>query len=118
MLHSLFYLDRIRNVTVQRVTRSTALLLSFLLQERRAGNGATWGFEISRATGLKGGTVYPLLNRLLCEGWVEAYWDDESTPGPRRRMYRLTSQGASAATRLLAERRGVHGGEVAWSLMS
>lgn len=41
------------------------------------------------------GTLYPLLSRLRRRGWVETTWQ-ESTSGPPRRYYRLTSDGAAA----------------------
>lgn len=49
----------------------------------------TYGFALSRATGLKAGTLYPVLQRLLDEGWITARWEeiDESTEGRRRRRY-------------------------------
>lgn len=88
----------------QRLTRSTRLILEFLLERHLEPDGLTWGFEIANDTGLKGGTVYPVLSRLLDEGWLEAFWDNGTSSGPRRRMYRLTSSGATAAARLLNER--------------
>lgn len=100
---------------VHRLTRPTALVLEFLLECRRNGAGETWGFEISRSTGLKGGTVYPLLNKLLGDGWVDSRWEDTDEAGPRRRMYRLTSAGAAEAATLLARPRRGAAGEVAWT---
>lgn len=41
------------------------------------------------------GTLYPLLSRLRRQGFVETTWQ-ESTAGPPRRYYRLTSAGADA----------------------
>lgn len=64
-------------------------------------SGDRYGFEITRelaeADGLvtSEGTVYPLLTRLRNDGLVETYWQ-ESTEGPPRRYYRITSQGESA----------------------
>jgi DNA-binding PadR family transcriptional regulator len=57
-----------------------------------------WGLELIKATGRPSGTVYPLLDRLEKAGWLTSHWDDDaSRPGPRRRMYRLTADGAAAA---------------------
>ena len=62
---------------------------------------ARYGFEIARtlsdADGLvtSEGTVYPLLARLRSAGYVETTWS-ESSQGPPRRYYNLTSDGRSA----------------------
>ena len=58
------------------------------------------GYALAKQTGLKSGTLYPILIRLADRGLVEACWQDEPTPGrPRRHLYRLTSAGQEAATR-------------------
>ncbi len=41
------------------------------------------------------GTLYPLLSRLRRQGWVQTSWR-ESTAGPPRRYYALTSEGIAA----------------------
>jgi DNA-binding PadR family transcriptional regulator len=59
-----------------------------------------YGFTISRATGIKAGTLYPILQRLLTEGWVVAHWEqiDEHAEGRRRRRYyELTATGETQA---------------------
>ncbi|MBM4191902.1 MAG: PadR family transcriptional regulator [Gammaproteobacteria bacterium] len=40
----------------------------------------------------QGGTLYPLLSKLRREGWVNYEWQETSL-GPPRKYYRLTSQG-------------------------
>ena len=56
------------------------------------------GYEMARATGLKSGTLYPILIRLADRGLLEAEWQDEPTPGrPRRHLYRLTADGLAVA---------------------
>jgi PadR family transcriptional regulator, regulatory protein PadR len=50
------------------------------------------GYALAGQTGLKPGTLYPILLRLADRGLVEACWQDEPVPGrPRRHLYRLTS---------------------------
>jgi PadR family transcriptional regulator PadR len=62
------------------------------------------GYALARQTGLKSGTLYPILIRLADRGLVEACWQDEPTPGrPRRHLYRLTADGTASATAALAE---------------
>jgi PadR family transcriptional regulator PadR len=62
------------------------------------------GYGIARDTGLKSGTLYPILIRLADRGLVEACWEDEQPAGrPRRHLYRLTPDGLAAATEALAQ---------------
>jgi DNA-binding PadR family transcriptional regulator len=62
------------------------------------------GYALARQTGLKSGTLYPILIRLADRGLVEACWQDEPVPGrPRRHLYRLTAHGLASATTALAE---------------
>lgn len=65
------------------------------------------GWAISRATNRSGPTVYGALDRLESAGWITARWEDQQPDQntPRRRYYRLTPLGATAARELLAERR-------------
>jgi PadR family transcriptional regulator, regulatory protein PadR len=61
------------------------------------------GYGIARDTGLKSGTLYPVLIRLAERGLVEACWEDEQPAGrPRRHLYRLTAEGLAAAEAALA----------------
>jgi PadR family transcriptional regulator PadR len=68
------------------------------------GNGHTWsyGYDLSKGTGLKSGTLYPILTRLHDEGWLENKWEQSSEPGrPPRHLYRLTAVGSSSASQAL-----------------
>ena len=61
------------------------------------------GYALAKQTGLKSGTLYPILIRLADRGLVEACWQDEPQPGrPRRHLYRLTAAGLASATGALA----------------
>jgi PadR family transcriptional regulator len=56
------------------------------------------GYDLARETGLKSGTLYPILVRLADRGLVEACWEDGQPAGrPRRHLYRLSPDGLSAA---------------------
>jgi PadR family transcriptional regulator PadR len=82
-----------------RVTFQTRLVLQALLD--RAGV-ETYGFELAQITGLKPGTLYPILGRLLAERWVSERWEeiDEREEGRRRRRYySLTAMGEHHARR-------------------
>jgi PadR family transcriptional regulator, regulatory protein PadR len=66
----------------------------------------TYGFALSQVTGLRAGTLYPVLRRLLDEGWLSERWEEinESVEGRRRRRYyRLTGLGESRACALVEE---------------
>ncbi|MGH3177298.1 MAG: PadR family transcriptional regulator [Streptosporangiaceae bacterium] len=72
------------------------------------------GYALARQTGLKSGTLYPILIRLADRGLVEACWQDEPMPGgPRRHLYRLTSAGLASATGALASAAERAEGQVA-----
>src|SRR5262249_61372226 len=55
-----------------------------------------YGYELSKATGLASGTLYPILMRLEQRGLLEARWD-LGEPRPRH-VYRLTQDGLAAVT--------------------
>lgn len=60
---------------------------------------AQWqhGYDLLRATGLKSGSLYPILMRLAERGWLEASWEQDPPLGrPRRHLYRLTATGERA----------------------
>jgi DNA-binding PadR family transcriptional regulator len=61
------------------------------------------GYELSQQTGLKSGTLYPLLIRLSDQGWLEARWTEPEREGrPPRHEYRLTREGAALASKQAA----------------
>ena len=56
------------------------------------------GYGIAKDTGLKSGSLYPILIRLADRGLVEARWEGEQPAGrPRRHLYRLTPDGLAQA---------------------
>jgi PadR family transcriptional regulator, regulatory protein PadR len=62
------------------------------------------GYGIAKDTGLKSGSLYPILIRLAERGLVEARWEEEQPAGrPRRHLYRLTPGGLAQAQAALAE---------------
>lgn len=58
-------------------------------------NDRFWGYYLSREAGVRTGVLYPLLNRMLTEGWLSAGWEDEAEAidRPPRRYYKLTVHG-------------------------
>jgi len=61
------------------------------------------GYDLAVETGLKSGTLYPILVRLADREIVEARWEEGDPAGrPRRHLYRLTGDGLATATAALA----------------
>ena len=76
-------------------SRQTRALLAALLDQSQMWRH---GYELSKATGLKSGTLYPVLMRLSEQGLLESRWQDPERPGlPPRHIYRLTSSGLALA---------------------
>jgi PadR family transcriptional regulator, regulatory protein PadR len=85
------------SISEPRITGPTLKVLGALLS---SGRVELSGAEISRATKLPSGTLYPILFRLERAGWLESRWevDDPKALGrPRRRFYQVTFLGAKSA---------------------
>jgi DNA-binding PadR family transcriptional regulator len=71
------------------MTYATAMVLQAL------DRGSRHGFDIIDATGLRSGTVYPLLRRLEDAGMVRSSWEPvaiaRSSNRPPRKYYQLTT---------------------------
>jgi PadR family transcriptional regulator PadR len=76
----------------------TRAVLDALLDRPQAWR---YGYDLSKDTGLKSGTLYPLLIRLSDQGLLEAEWRPPQQPGrPQRHAYRLTAEGLAVANAL------------------
>jgi PadR family transcriptional regulator, regulatory protein PadR len=87
------------------MTEQTMRLLEVMLEDPSAD---WYGLQLSEAAQLKSGTIYPALARLEHYGWLEGRWEevDPSAAGrPKRRLYRLTRDGAATARTLIADAR-------------
>ncbi|MFL5911706.1 MAG: PadR family transcriptional regulator [Gaiellaceae bacterium] len=65
-----------------------------------------YGLEIAKQADIGSATIYAALTRLERAGLLEATWEkvEPSDAGrPRRRLYRLTGEGARAGRKLVAE---------------
>ena len=94
---------------------------SLLLALADAGQDWRHGYELAQATGLRSGTLYPLLIRLEAQGHLEAEWQPPASPGrPPRHAYRLTASGhkLARAQQGAAERNGARRGGVAGKAFS
>ena len=90
------------------LSRQAHLLLQALLAAR-----GRWshGYDLTSATGIKSGTLYPLLIRLEAEGLLEAEWQQPLANGrPPRHAYRLSVSGQRLARAEAGEAR-----EGAWT---
>jgi PadR family transcriptional regulator PadR len=52
-----------------------------------------YGYNIGQNTGLKSGTLYPILMRLAEQGILATRWEQTEPGKPPRHMYRLTADG-------------------------
>jgi DNA-binding PadR family transcriptional regulator len=85
------------------MTLQTQLVLRALLEDPARER---YGLELCDLAGLPSGTIYPILARLEGVGWVTSTWEDpavhEKAGRPRRRFYRITTDGAEQARHALA----------------
>lgn len=77
-----------------RISRQTVLVLTEFLQDPSEWK---YGYEITRATELKSGTLYPILMRLADRAFLETRWETTEAGKPPRHMYRLTASGLQLA---------------------
>ena len=78
-------------VRARRPSRQTLAVLSAL-----AERPSEWlyGLELAERTGLKSGTLYPILMRLDERQLLESRWIEPSAPGrPPRHAYRILAAG-------------------------
>jgi DNA-binding PadR family transcriptional regulator len=85
-----------------RISPETLLVLERFLER---STDWLYGYELSRETGLKSGTLYPILMRLEKYGLLEACWVATEDGVPPRHTYRLTPKGLEFARAKLAEAR-------------
>ena len=77
-----------------RLSRQTLLILEAFLETPKQWK---YGYDLSRNTGLKSGTLYPLLMRLADRKLLETSWEAVEPGRPPRHLYRLTSDGVRFA---------------------
>lgn len=96
------YLYRLISVKIPRLSPQTLLVL-----EQFVARAKDWhyGYELSQETGLKSGTLYPILMRLSEYSLLETKWVTTEEGVPPRHTYRLTQEGIETVRSTLAERR-------------
>lgn len=83
------------------ISPQTRIVLAALSSQPQAWR---YGYDLARETGLKSGTLYPLLIRLADQGFLEAEWRQPLQPGrPPRHAYRLTEQGLALSVERAAD---------------
>jgi PadR family transcriptional regulator, regulatory protein PadR len=83
-----------------RLSAQSLDLLSALLE---APSDWHYGYDLSRRTELKSGTLYPILMRLTEHEWLETKWEFANDRGRPRHMYRLTATGRRSARIAVSE---------------
>ncbi len=73
-----------------RHSPQTALVLADFLHHPQEWK---YGYDISRNTSLKSGTLYPILIRLAERKLLETRWETSEAGKPPRHMYKLTPNG-------------------------
>ena len=68
---------------------------------------SSYGFELSQllssaALDVNEGTLYPLLNRMHKNGWLDSIWEPPAQSGHPRRIYRLSDQGKAQLPGMLS----------------
>lgn len=88
--------------------RKTHALIQVLHAFMEDLDGQHWGYELSKRAGVRSGVLYPILQRMLDEGWVIDGWEDPAEIGrgrPPRRYYKLTGEGRAELVAVLHEAR-------------
>ncbi|GAB3467169.1 hypothetical protein GCM10027436_81830 [Actinophytocola sediminis] len=71
-------------------------------------DGKYWGYRLMKATGVRSGVLYPVLDRMLADGWLTDGWEELENARRkhvRRRYYELTDLGKRELGALLAYAR-------------
>lgn len=67
-------------------------------------HGTRYGLELARVLGIKGGSLYPVLERLEQAGWITGSWeqiDPRAEGRPARHYYELTELGSEQLREVL-----------------
>lgn len=81
--------------------RRTQTMLTVAQTKLDHGTGRFWAYDLCKRSGIKPGSIYPMMSKFLNEGWLIDGWEPAAsgTPGrPPRRYYTLTDEGVRALT--------------------
>src|ERR1700677_4121044 len=96
-----------------RLSPQTLLVLDAFLEQAEEWK---YGYDLSRVTGLKSGTLYPILMRLSERQLLETQWEAGEPGKPPRHMYRFTPDGLRFARANTAGSADASLGQVALGL--
>jgi PadR family transcriptional regulator PadR len=68
--------------------------------------GRFWGYDLSRRAHVRSGVLYPMLTRMLDDGWLTDGWEEPAEireKRPPRRYYELTDRGRRGLGAVLAD---------------
>ncbi len=88
-----------------RIPNSSKQAVKLFEELIQGANQWRHGYDLMQATGIKSGTLYPLLIRLKDSGLLECQWSEPAAKDRHpRHLYRLTKKGVSFAQNLLESR--------------
>ena len=90
MLTTKVYICRLCAMRPLRLSTQTLQVLDALLDSPKNWK---YGYDISRNTGLRSGTMYPILMRMAERRLLETHWETVEIGKPPRHLYRLTAEG-------------------------
>lgn len=75
--------------------RTTHALVQLAAALMAAPEDRHWGYQLSKASGVRSGAMYPRLTSMLEAGWLSDGWETQGEAGgrPPRRYYQLTDRG-------------------------
>jgi DNA-binding PadR family transcriptional regulator len=80
-----------------------------------------YGYELMRSTGIKSGSLYPVLGRFESLGWLVGSMEESPGGRPPRRVYTLTSDAVvpaqAALDRFYEEKNVVEADRLAWGTL-
>lgn len=86
-----------------RLSGTTVTVLAYVMSNPSEQH---YGLEIMKATGLASGSLYPILDRLVKEGWLTLHEKSNANASKKantRKYYQLTPEGREAGQQYLAE---------------
>ena len=89
--------------------RRTYALVQVAIVLMADASGRHWGYQLAKQSGVRSGVMYPLLQRMLDQGWLADGWEGQAQTGrakrPPRRYYQLTDAGKAALGAVISEAR-------------
>lgn len=83
---------------MRMLSPKAALIVSAFLNRPSADQ---YGYELLQETGIKSGSLYPILGRLERQGWIIGALEPSAAGRPPRRVYRLNAKAEADAREAL-----------------